>query len=388
MALPYVEDGYFVDADYVSAELYVDWTNKIIHVPKEYMTLIQSTPTTIYEVDVNNNMRLDLKTLEYEFDGMTFIDTHSHNVPVTVGGVTLADVFQIINGYTVTFEDGQYAVNTFGANHNVGDVTNVNQVSVRVSNSAGLVTSAGIEALEYQNRVTIDQTLTTSGTGYPTGTLRQPVGNIPDAALLLDAKGFEELHTIKDLTITPTTTLENKKITGSRETHILTIPDSATMTNCLYHNLSINGALDGQSEIDACIVNSIKMFSGIIRHSIIDGPIFLFGTEEGILKDCQSGDTDSAIPIDMGGDGPPLILSNWSGDIQLRNKTGSTYEARLRMDGGTVKIRPTCTQGRIVLDGNGELIDSSGDSCEVINRMLTSKTLNSRLSKIEFLALS
>jgi hypothetical protein len=34
-----------------------------------------------------------------------------------------------------------YAVNLVGANSNVGEVTNVNMVSVRTSNSAGLVHS-------------------------------------------------------------------------------------------------------------------------------------------------------------------------------------------------------------------------------------------------------
>ena len=83
-------------------------------------------------------------------------DTHRHNPPVDVGGVSLARVVEIINGYTLTFEDGQYAVNLYGANTNAADVVNVNQVSVRSSNSAGLVTSAAIEYGEYGGGVTID----------------------------------------------------------------------------------------------------------------------------------------------------------------------------------------------------------------------------------------
>jgi len=48
-------------------------------------------------------------------------------------------VVEIINGYTVTFEDGQYRVTLLGANSNVADVTNVNQVSIQPNNSAGQV---------------------------------------------------------------------------------------------------------------------------------------------------------------------------------------------------------------------------------------------------------
>jgi len=41
----------------------------------------------------------------------------------------------------VTFEDGSYAVNLVGANSNISDITNLNSVSVRAANSAGLIDS-------------------------------------------------------------------------------------------------------------------------------------------------------------------------------------------------------------------------------------------------------
>lgn len=50
-------------------------------------------------------------------------------------------IITLTNGYTVTFEDvgTPYAVQCVGANHNIGDVKNVNQVSLIVGNSAGLI---------------------------------------------------------------------------------------------------------------------------------------------------------------------------------------------------------------------------------------------------------
>ena len=115
----------------------IDWGTKIISIPKADTQLVQSSPTEIRQLDLDA-FRLDLKALEDDAAGMPFLDTHRHVGPITVGGVTLARVIEIINGYTVTFEDGQYAVNLVGANSNVGDVTNVNQVSIRSANSAGL----------------------------------------------------------------------------------------------------------------------------------------------------------------------------------------------------------------------------------------------------------
>jgi hypothetical protein len=147
----------YVDADYVEAGyaqegITILWAQKIIFVPKGETTLVQLTPTEIRSLDLNV-FRLTLKALEATPDGIVWSDTHAHNGSVTVGGVTLAQVVEILNGYTVTFEDGDYAVNLFGANSNVADVTNVNHVSVRSANSAGLVTTGGANPLDIANAV-------------------------------------------------------------------------------------------------------------------------------------------------------------------------------------------------------------------------------------------
>lgn len=113
----------------------VDWASRVINVPQADLL---SLGGGIYELDLDA-FRLTLKALESSVDGMAFPDTHFHNPPVTVAGVTIARVVVLINGYTVTFEDGQYAVNLKGANSNVADVTNVNQVSTRSFNTAGLI---------------------------------------------------------------------------------------------------------------------------------------------------------------------------------------------------------------------------------------------------------
>jgi hypothetical protein len=112
----------------------VNWTTRIIYVPKGDLTNISPG---IYRLNIND-FRLALKDIE-DGEGMPFLDTHRHNTTVTIGSLTLARVVEIINGYTVTFEDGQYAVELVGANSNIDTVTNVNQVSIRPSNSAGLV---------------------------------------------------------------------------------------------------------------------------------------------------------------------------------------------------------------------------------------------------------
>jgi len=120
----------------------IDWGNRIIFIPRNDMTLIQSSPFEVRELDANV-FRLALKDLEDSEQGLIFPDTHNHNTEIVLGGVTYARFIEIINDYTVTFEDGQYAVNIVGANTNIGDVTNLNQVSIRTANSAGLIVTSG-----------------------------------------------------------------------------------------------------------------------------------------------------------------------------------------------------------------------------------------------------
>lgn len=166
--LLYIDEDY-VD-DYYQTGVTIDWGAKNIFVPRVFLTLVQSTPTVIYELNLNT-FRLALKDLEDNGEGMPYPDTHRHNTAVVLSGVTYARVIEIINDFTVEFEDGQYAVNLVGANSNVADRVIVNQVSVRASNSAGLIevnTAGGGGATAAEIWSYISRTLTS--TAPPTAT--------------------------------------------------------------------------------------------------------------------------------------------------------------------------------------------------------------------------
>lgn len=138
----------------------VDWATKIISIPRADMPITQTNPIEIRTLDVDA-FRLELKDLEDSEPGMPHLDTHRHNTEVTVGGVTLARVVEIINGYTVTFENGAYSVNLQGANNNIGDALNLNTVQVRSANSAGLtaqMTTADIAAAVWDADTTNHET--------------------------------------------------------------------------------------------------------------------------------------------------------------------------------------------------------------------------------------
>lgn len=110
----------------------------------------------IYELDVDA-FRLELRDLEDSEAGIVELPTHNHNTTVTLSGVTYARTVEIINGYTVEFEDvgTPYTVKCVGANHNIGDVKVVNQVSLLIGNSAGLIQVTSGSGVTNQDKIDI-----------------------------------------------------------------------------------------------------------------------------------------------------------------------------------------------------------------------------------------
>jgi len=133
----YVESGY-VNNGYFQTGIYIDWDNRIIYIPRFF--LIEITPNTSYVLDTSD-FRLALKELEASEQGMIFPNTHNHNTEATLGGVTYARLIEIINDYTITFEEFEtpYRVFLTGSNNNILDVTNLGTVSIAPNNSAGLI---------------------------------------------------------------------------------------------------------------------------------------------------------------------------------------------------------------------------------------------------------
>jgi len=132
----------------------VNWSAKVINIPKAYMEQIQSDPFEVRKLDLDQ-FRKDLRDLEDDEEGMPFLPTHTHNTEVVLSGATYARMIIFISGYTVTIEDGQYAVNAVGANSNLADVLNLNQVSLRSANSAGLITVTQGSGVTEQDKLDI-----------------------------------------------------------------------------------------------------------------------------------------------------------------------------------------------------------------------------------------
>lgn len=328
--------------------------------PKADLTLIQSTPTEIRELNLNE-FHLNLRDLEDDEAGMPFQRTHKHNTEVLLGGISYARVVEIINDYTVTFEDGQYAVNLVGANSNVGDRVNVNQVSVRSANSAGLISSADIEYSSFNGAVYIDITTSNTGTVFPTGTPRKPVNNMADALLIASVRGFKKLHIITSMVgvnAISGSDLDDFIIEGDSAVNTrIEIAEDADCVNLTIRDCDIFGTLDGGTHIVDCKVGQLVYVNGHIDHCGIYGDITLDGSEEAVLSDCYIIDQDSTPTIDMGGSGQDLAMPNYSGIVNIKNLTSGDEEIGIGLAAGLVVLEDTITAGNIIIGGVGLLYD-------------------------------
>ena len=359
----------------------INWGTKVITVPRADMTLIQSVPTEIRTLSLDA-FRRGLKDLEDGAEGMSFLDTHKHNTTVSVGGVDLARVIEIINGYTVTFEDGAYAVTLLGANSNVGDVVNVNQVSVRSSNSAGLVTSTAIEFGEYGGGVTLDAINGIDGTIYPTGTPRQPSNNLTDALTIATARGFSQINIRGDFTFAVSDVVNGFKFIGESPTKtLLTLTEAASITSCVFENLTAVGTLDGGCDLFECHITTLNYVDGSVRECQLNaGVMTLSGTQAELVR-CWSGVAGTSTPeVNMGGTGTDLLVRDYQGGIELSNYTSGVNNVSIDMASGHIKLASSIISGAFLIRGIGKLTDLSigaaVNSDDLINKALLTEITN------------
>lgn len=342
----------------------VDWPNKEILVDKASLDLVQTTPIEVYNLDINLFFST-LANLSDSAAGMLYEIPYLNITPVTLSGVTYARILQIINNYTVTFENGAYAVNLLGANSNIADRVNINNVGIRSANSAGLVTSAAIEFGEYGGGVTIDQTKTTEGTQYPLGTQRKPVGNITDALIIANSRGFTKVFILGNITLSSGDFSQGIVFYGQSEilTHCV-LDDLANVDNCEFQNMTVSGILDNNNVIRKAKIDTIESYDGLIIGCGINGGITMGGSLQTSVINCYSNVAGSGTPYIDIGSGSALAIRGWKGGLELRNKTG-TDPVSIDLDSGNLNIVNTCTAGTIIIRGLGSVTDNSGAGCTV-----------------------
>lgn len=356
----------------------IDWATRVIYIPKADMLLVQSTPTEIRELNLDT-FRLRLKDLEDDAEGMSFPHTHEHNPPVTVGGVTLARVINMVNRYTVTFENGTYAVNLVGANSNVADVVNLNNVSVRSANSAGLVQMREIEQSSFEGYVHIDQNNGGAGTTYPSGTLSHPVNNIDDAKLIAMVRGLPGFFVTGELVIQSGEDVSGLYFKGKASTENLPRTKIILTSGCITAGLAIEmstvtGKQNGEMIFSQCMIENLEDVEGTFYACRFLGTIKAKIGAGLRLDIVESSSNLAGCILDANGSPSQKFLSGFKGHITIKNMAHSDCRVVINLEGGHLLVDASCTQGMLDIQGYGEITDNSNGTL-VANNTIPLQTL-------------
>jgi hypothetical protein len=362
MATLYVEIGYAADG-YVQSGLSVDWLNKIVYVPQTFLTFIGGQ---VYQLDTYN-FKIAINDIEDSEQGAVYPQILNHNTSITLGGIEYARILEVVNGYTITFEETgtPYVVNLVGSNNNILDVTNLGTVQIRSNNSAGLINVREVQFNTFSGAVYVDQANGSTGTVYPKGTPLDPVNNFTDAVQIAAVNGFDTIQIVNNATLGAEANVAGYKLRGqnaSRST--ITVQAAAETANCEIFEATVTGILDNGIVVRDCIIDNVNYINGISYNCMLRNTIRLGGVTPAYFLNCYSAassDEDLLMPvIDFNGadDGQntSMAIHKFSGYIELTEKTGGS-NAILDLTSGEVIIDSTCTNGSITCRGNGEVVD-------------------------------
>jgi hypothetical protein len=240
-----------------------------------------------------------------------------------------------------------------------------------VKTSSASATLSDLEAIQYssyQNSVWFDINSDNSGTDFPSGTREHPCNNVPDCVLIAIDKGFDTIRLLQGVTFTAADDISNMTIIGRNaiQTAII-VEDGANVTNCEFQEATVSGILDGGNILRNCIVDGINYVNGVIYQSAITGTLItLGGNAIAMFLDCYSAvpGNDATPKISFGVDDTSLAVRNWSGGLELFDKT-NVAPCSIDMASGQILVDSTCVAGEIVVRGIAEIFDNSGVGCNV-----------------------
>ena len=350
----------------------IDWGSRVISVPQSFLT---HTGGTNYSLDTNA-FHIALKDLEDDEAGVAFPPTHNHNTSVLLGGIQYARIIEMINGYTITFENGVYAISLLGSNNNILDVTNLNQVAIRSNNSAGLINVSEIQHIAFNDGVTVDVTNGVAGTLYPIGTPLSPSNNIIDARAIAMARGFSVITILGGITLDTGDVLDGFIVRGKSVINTFAMINSgASVAGCQLEDMFIiDSVLDGMAYVKHAYLSNVSGVEGFLEGCILARNISFTGTQHTYFVDCKSacvglGTTDLPV-IDMSGSGRHIAFRNWSGPIKIINSTDPTNTICFDVvSGASVTVDSTCTAGALSIRGTANIVNTSAMTLNVLAQL-------------------
>ena len=227
---------------------------------------------------------------------------------------------------------------------------------------------AAIKRMAFNERVAVDQENSTgkatTSLDFPAGTRQAPAADLTTALTIanLASYGFKEFFLESNLDIVGAVNLNGFLIEGNNHVDtVLTIDTAASVENLkVIHCTLDNTTLDGDVDIEYCVIKDISYLNGHIHNCGLMGTIILGGNRESLIESCYTVDQDFPVIIDMNGTGNDLAMPNYSGLATIRNLTSATEEIGVGLNAGMIIFDETITAGTGVVAGTGLVMDNSG----------------------------
>lgn len=342
-----------------------DGPSGVITVHTDELQLVQSVPTVIYDHSMDDFWR-KLRAAEDSEDVRHWPSILEYNQPFDVG-VELAATLKITEYWTITYVDGQYSVNLRGLNTNVAQRVNRNQVAVWPENSAGLTYSKELRRQSYVNTsVYFDAIEGLPGANYPRGIPTDAVDNAADLLLLLDDLALNRVYLKSPI-------LSDRNFSGLQFYCNLGAAvfnaNGFQAQDCLFERLIVSGDFNS-SKISITQSWTLDLFdiSGLIHDSNIGGNIRIMPDSELIIRDCTPTIDNEVYPIfDMNaGNITRLKVTHYPSDFTIINCDRVSDLAIITLESGKVTIASSCTAGKIILKGIGNVVNNSNGTNVVI----------------------
>lgn len=361
----------------------LDQINAIINVEIADLTFVAAGQYTFN----TDTFRQTLRQLEDDVENAVYPITHRHVQPITVGGVALARVIEILPHWSVEFEDGQYRVTLQGSNNNILDVAVVNQVSIAPTNSAGLTYSKQVEDQAFtDSRIWIDIAAGQAGTDYPLGTPGSPVNNLADAQSIISTRTLPpRLHLRGSLTVGAADNIDSYDIEGIGDVlSSVTFTAGCSTQNARFEGLAISGAMDGTSVFEDCAFTNLTGFDGSMTQCRLGGDVTLAATASTVtLVNCQSNVAGSGKPgFDCNSaSGLNINVRDYFGGFALRNFNQAGNNISFDSSSIRLELESSCTAGVAVIGGTGRLTDNSAGT--FVNDLAFNNVSDEEALKIE-----
>jgi hypothetical protein len=356
-----------------------DWENRIITIPRLDMQLIQSLPTEIRQLDLDA-LRRELRRAHASQDGIPFLPMVIHVPPFEIGGVTLARSVKIIN-WTVTFENGLYAVYLVGANTNLLAVNNKNYVSVNPSNSAGLTYSLEMQNQSFEGgHVSIDVDRGLSGTSYPRGTPSDPVNNFTDAETIAEMRKFYKFALEGTLELVGTEDIADTDWRGNTKIQSKLIIAGNDVSNCVFQLVNMEGSVSGECTINDSQIESLEGFQGTAENCYIVDTLKLASITTGdVIKiiECKDASASPSTPVlDCNNTDTDICISAYWGSLLIKNYTNANGKIDINVGAGEIILDESCTFGTITIRGKAKVVDNTPDTCTVVDQSTSTGALS------------